>query len=535
MTGGSSYQIQSGDTLDKVAAAHGTDVATLLKANPSITDANKIAAGSALNIPGTDAAAPGTTAPGPTTTNIPGIGTLTKTPKVAVNALPTGPAPSSTDASANASDEAGLYARTGVQPPTTTPPTDVSRLAGESDAAYNARMGAINAKGNTGNGPTGPVVPTYPTGPTPGSSADKAAATIADTYKTMSGQLDAIAAKIAADSAPSAHTQDLAAKVAAAQAALAKFDEGSLAASENLLGQGRGLTTGNISIQDTQIQRTRALERLGMANDEGALAALLTNAQSSDKNLSDADKEAYTLASSKFDRAMNVADKMQSLSQTEQNNARQYLLDVVSFADGKNYDQLDAATQQAITSTVANSPITLDMVKTALASGATKAKNTADAAATGNLHNVAGVGLVKVSPDGKGGFTTQVVVPEVPKTGGNFTSTQLNNGAANSGLAISDFGKLDADTQNYFVNTYTSSSPMAKAIAAATTPGAKSSTYTQIKSSNLSDPIKSVLYQQLGVDATGKPLDGSSSGGFLSGVGSALGGAWNGISSFLGL
>ena len=48
----STYQIKSGDTLSKIAAANGTTVAALMSANPNITNANKIQSGASLTIPG---------------------------------------------------------------------------------------------------------------------------------------------------------------------------------------------------------------------------------------------------------------------------------------------------------------------------------------------------------------------------------------------------------------------------------------------------------------------------------------------------
>jgi hypothetical protein len=45
------YIIKSGDTLSKIAAANKTDIATLQKLNPNITDINKIYAGANLNLP----------------------------------------------------------------------------------------------------------------------------------------------------------------------------------------------------------------------------------------------------------------------------------------------------------------------------------------------------------------------------------------------------------------------------------------------------------------------------------------------------
>lgn len=48
----SSYDIKPGDTLSAIAAANNTTVDALMKANPSITDPNKIYAGSSLKLPG---------------------------------------------------------------------------------------------------------------------------------------------------------------------------------------------------------------------------------------------------------------------------------------------------------------------------------------------------------------------------------------------------------------------------------------------------------------------------------------------------
>ena len=45
------YKIQSGDTLSAIASKNKTDIATLQKLNPNITDPNKIQAGASLNLP----------------------------------------------------------------------------------------------------------------------------------------------------------------------------------------------------------------------------------------------------------------------------------------------------------------------------------------------------------------------------------------------------------------------------------------------------------------------------------------------------
>ena len=53
------YKIAQGDTLSAIAAANKTDVGTIQKLNPTITDVNKIQAGASLNLPDEIAGAPG--------------------------------------------------------------------------------------------------------------------------------------------------------------------------------------------------------------------------------------------------------------------------------------------------------------------------------------------------------------------------------------------------------------------------------------------------------------------------------------------
>jgi len=58
-TGSGKYTIQQGDTLSALAAQYGTTVEELMKANPNITDPNKIYTGNELNIPGQPGGAAG--------------------------------------------------------------------------------------------------------------------------------------------------------------------------------------------------------------------------------------------------------------------------------------------------------------------------------------------------------------------------------------------------------------------------------------------------------------------------------------------
>lgn len=82
------YKIQSGDTLSGIAAANKTTVQDLMKLNPSITDANKIFAGTSINLKAPVSAPTVPTNPNPTMTSIP-----SPTPAPVPTSVPTPPTP----------------------------------------------------------------------------------------------------------------------------------------------------------------------------------------------------------------------------------------------------------------------------------------------------------------------------------------------------------------------------------------------------------------------------------------------------------
>jgi LysM repeat protein len=55
------YKVKAGDTLSQIAKRNGITLAQLLKANPQISDPNKIKVGTTLNLPGTTPSLPNTT------------------------------------------------------------------------------------------------------------------------------------------------------------------------------------------------------------------------------------------------------------------------------------------------------------------------------------------------------------------------------------------------------------------------------------------------------------------------------------------
>lgn len=354
--------------------------------------------------------------PGPTTQEVPGVGTLTITPKGVPAALASSSTPSSS--SGVGDNAAGLYARTGVQPPAPAPElsyADASanlQKAGLSAAALKSAQAALDAHygqtgGTSSTGYTAPSVaglPQYPGIDTTGADPNSPQGQIMAAYKTTLDTITSLESTIASASVPSDQEKQLTDQLNAAKAKLAQFDVDTLSAEEGLRGQGRGATLGTIDTQETILDRTRALERLGFATDADTIATQLSTAQSNRQAQGTLAQTEYDLATKKLDIALGVQNQLDSLNDKQQSDARQYLLDVVSFADGKTYDELDPATQQAITAAVAKSPITLGMVQTALQSGADKAA----ASAAGNLRTVSGVGVVQINPDG----TYKVVVPE---------------------------------------------------------------------------------------------------------------------------
>lgn len=323
--------------------------------------------------------------PATTTKDIPGIGTMVVTPKttLANTGTPVQPAVPLTA-------DSGTYARTGVTPP---------------DSVTGSPTPTV---------PTVPGLPAYPTD-SPNTTP------ITDAYNTLMTSISSIEDKIKSNATPSAQETELAQELADKKAKLAQFDTSLETRVNNLYGQGRGATLGNLGLQETTERRSSALERLGLAQEADTITTQLGLAQDARKSQGDEATTEYNLASKKLDLVLGVQKEIADMSEKQQNKARQYLLDVVSFAGSKTYDQLDDKTQNAITHAVANSPITLDMVKTALQNASEKAA----ASAAGNLRNVAGVGLVQVDPT-SGQYT--VIAPEQKKVTPSPTEKPIVDG-----------------------------------------------------------------------------------------------------------
>lgn len=359
------YEVKQGDTLNAIAKQFGyTDHTQAGISGYSSGNPDLIKPGEILTING-----------GPKVTEVPGVGTLTVKPKGIQTTTPTVPQDQNMD---------GLYARTGVTPPAGTP-------------APQPQPNGYQAPGVAG-------LPSYPTGYDAKTSVDS----ILKSYEDTKTQITNLETKIADSSIASDEENRLKKLLNEKRAQLDTFDLNTLQATESLHGQGRGKTIANIALSEGKVSRVRALERLGLAQEADTLTNQLALTKEERLAQGDLAKTEYGLATKKLDIALGIQNTIKGLADDEKDNARQYLLDVVSFSKGKTYSELDSDTQQAITSAVANSPLTLGMVKAALEKGAEGEK--------GELRSVSGVGVVRVMPDG----SYSVVVPENP--GSNPTS-----------------------------------------------------------------------------------------------------------------
>ncbi len=260
----------------------------------------------------------------PATTSVPDVGgTLTVTPKTAPNAAP--PAPENME---------GVYKRTGIPnvPELTTPPTEPQ------------------------------LVPVYGT--------KYQGSPVINSINTISSTLDKISKDILASKTATDEEKKLAQDLVSKKGAVDQFDTETLKRIEAYTGAGRGQTKDFVVLNQEKERKTRALERLGLSQDVTNITNQLQLKQDERKNLGEVADTQYQIAKSKTDLALGIFKEMERLDDKDQEESRTYLLDLVDFAKGKSFDQLDSVTQAQVIAAVADSPITLGMVKQALANGA---------------------------------------------------------------------------------------------------------------------------------------------------------------------
>lgn len=263
----------------------------------------------------------------PSSTQISGVGTLTITPKNP----PSGEVPPPAD------NMEAVYKRTGVTPPVslTVPPTP----------------------------PTEPqLVPVFGT--------KYQDSPVISSINTIASTLDKISKDILSSKTASDEEKKLAQELVSKKGSLDQFDTETLKKIESYSGAGRGQTQQFVALNQEKERKTRALERLGFAQEVSNITDQLSLAKDERLALGDIAKTEFDIAKSKTDMAMGIFKEMERLDDQEQDDARTYLLDLVDFAKGKTFEELDQLTQAQVISSVADSPITLGMIKSALANGA---------------------------------------------------------------------------------------------------------------------------------------------------------------------
>lgn len=194
--------------------------------------------------------------------------------------------------------------------------------------------------------------------------------------------------------------EELLRNIQSAKAELKRFDVGTEKATEAFIGTGRGRTQAFVATQQAKERRVRALERIGLATEANILIDELALEEGARKDISEQLRLRLELSGKKVDAALGIQSEIERVEENERGKAREFILDIVDFSEGSLFDELDSDTQQQIMDAVANSPITLDMVKKALQTAADKQDE-------GDLRTVPGVGVVRVKGD-----TFTVIVPE---------------------------------------------------------------------------------------------------------------------------
>lgn len=185
-------------------------------------------------------------------------------------------------------------------------------------------------------------------------------------FQGYSAKMDELEKKMAAGYMPSEEEKALQAEFQRAKEGLRQFDLDTLKRVEGMSGQGRGFTLATVARMQDKERRMAALDRLGLAQELEAYAERLSTAQDQRKTAMDYAKGLFDVSAKRLDIALGISKEINNISRQQRDDARAFILDTIEFANGMAFEDLSPAAQQAITKQVANSPLTLDMVKMAL-------------------------------------------------------------------------------------------------------------------------------------------------------------------------
>lgn len=297
--------------------------------------------------------------------------------------------------------------------------------------------------------------------------------------------------------------------------------------------EGRGRTTAGVAPIQSALLRTNAIKSLGLSSIAAALQG----------NIGLARQQADRAIAAEFDPLQSQLDYLKTVYSINK--------DILSDVDKKQADRINAMLterQAGIDSAKADRTKVLDMVGDALKLGAPASIGSGALSMTLPEATRALAPYLKTKTDWSEPYTLGGDVVQknlstgeirtavnVSKTsgGGTFTQTQINQGAANAGLPIAQFAALDANTQNWFINGYSTFQTLKKKVDSGEL--TKEQLAEDITSSiSIPDTVKPLLLNVLGVRSA-SASSGKTSGGFWNGVGSLLGGAASFAGKFLGI
>lgn len=214
-----------------------------------------------------------------------------------------------------------------------------------------------------------PEVPTFGEG-------EVTQTTITDAFKAVNKQIEDVERDILASKTPSEEEKQLLKDLQEKKASLRTFDTETLQRTESFIGTGRGRTTAFVGKQQAKERRVRALERLGLSQEAQTLVEELALERGERETLGGIASERLKLAGERLDLSLGLQRELAKFDEQEKSEARSFILDVIDFSEGKTFEELEIDIQQRIITSVADSPLTLSMVKTALENGAKGADRT---------------------------------------------------------------------------------------------------------------------------------------------------------------
>lgn len=286
---------------------------------------------------------------------------------------------------------------------------------------------------------------------------------------------------------------------------------------------GRGETVAGVAPIQTSLLRQNSIKALGLASIASTLQGNLTLAQ----------HQADKAVALEFDPLQSELDYLKEALTLNASDMSEEDKKQATILSAKLQDRQDALTQQKTDRTTVLGYVLQAGQAGAPASLLSKAQTLDPAAAIALLQPYLKDKPISV---GSGSSLVDPITGKVIYQGAGggtkiFTQTQLNNGAANAGLPLTDFGKLDNDTQNYFINTF-GGSQLEKDVNAVKSGGLTSSgsnkqeVISNIQGSNVPQTAKAIILQALGVNAASAATD-------VSGAGGTGGGFWNNIFNFV--